>query len=392
MGTPLLIVISIATKMIHQAILAFCFALLIQSIDCTPKEESPALNKTWYPKQNTFPLHNKSILPKSGVLNSNLFPRGDCFERDINYNGQNINDGLMLLTASASECQANCKVNAQCNAFTWTDPDSFPDPIYHNSCWMKKSIGNKNSQTGAVSGPKACDEPNSCCNTLTFKSTGSLADGGQSHVLGQYDYVDEGDDGTKVYHQDGHGGGDPEVYLYYKGGLFNQWFISEIVGYNGGYAWISDDNQCPETLDHRWEWYDWSSDSMIEDTTAEMVCGDPGPDPTDPPPPPNNCCNELVFESTGGISDSIQKHVLGNYDYHSDGEVGTKIYKHTDRGDYLYYLEWLGLWYIGSNPGENAGFADNEDDRKCPEQLAKTWEWTDGEDWILDDVANMRCR
>merc|ERR1712198_80137 len=191
-------------------------------------------------------------------------------------------------------------------------------------------------------------------------STGSLADGGQSHVLGQYDYVDEGEDGTKVYHQDGHGGGDPEVYLYYKGGLFNQWFISEIVGYNGGYAWISDDNQCP--------------------------------DPTDPPPPPNNCCNELVFESTGGISDSIQKHVLGNYDYHSDGEVGTKIYKHTDRGDYLYYLEWLGLWYIGSNPGENAGFADNEDDRKCPEQLAKTWEWTDGEDWILDDVANMRCR
>jgi len=379
-------------KMKYQPFKIISFAFLICAANGDGFKELSSFDKTWYLKQNKLSLSKKSIIEKPWRMKPNQISLGDCFERDINYNGENINDGLMLLTASASECQANCKVNAQCNAFSWTDPDSFPDPVYHNSCWMKKSIGNKNAQTGAVSGPKACDEPNSCCNTLTLKSTGSLAEGGQSHLLGQYDYVDEGPDGTKIYHQDGHGGGDPEVYLYYVGGYFNQWFISEEAGYNGGYAWISDDNQCPETLDHRWEWYEWKSDSMITDETAEMVCGEPGPDPTDPPPPPNNCCNELVFESTGGISDSIQAHTLGNYDYHSDGEVGTKIYKHTYRGNYLYYLEWLGVWYISDNPGKNAGFVLNEDDRKCPEQLAKTWKWTDGEEWILDDVANIRCR
>ena len=329
---------------------------------------------------------NQTIPTKSSIIKT-----GDCFETDTNYQGEDINDGLMLLTASAVECQANCRAILNCNDFTWADPNSFPDSTYHNSCWMKKSVTSKNSQKGAVSGPKTCNDPTGCCNTLTFQSTGSLAENGQSHLLGRYDYIDEGPDGTKIYHQPGHGGGDPEVWLYFIGGLFDQWFISDDIGYNGGYAWIADDDQCPEALSHNWEWYDWKSDSMIVDTTAKMVRGDdPGPDPTDPPP--SNCCNELVFESTGDMSDSIQKHVLGAYDYDSDGVDGTKVYKKVDRGDYLYYHKGLGLWYIGPTPGKNMGYADNKDDRKCPEQLAKTWEWTDGDDWILDDVANMRCR
>lgn len=313
----------------------------------------------------------------------------DCFERNINYQGEDINDGLMLLTASASECQDNCRVNQDCHVFTWADPDNFPDSRFHNSCWMKLSITSKNSQVGAVSGPKTCEEPNACCNTLTFKSTGSLADGGQSHLLGQYDYVDDGPDGTKIYHQPGHGGGDPEVWLYFIGGLFNQWFISHEQGYNGGYAWVSDDDECPESLAHKWEWYDWKTDSMITDTTANMVCGEP--EPTDPPPPPA-CCDELVFESTGGISDSGQKHTLGSYQYHGKGQDGTNVYKHVERGNYLYYIKWLGLWYIGPEIGENMGYVDNTDNQKCPEQLSNTWEWTDGDDWILDDEATMSCR
>ena len=51
----------------------------------------------------------------------------------------------------------------------------------------------------------------------------------------------------------------------------------------------------------------------------------------------------------------------------------------------------LSLWYIGNQVGVNMGFAMNTDDAKCPENLAKTWKWTDGGSWILDDTAEMTC-
>ena len=77
--------------------------------------------------------------------------------------------------------------------------------------------------------------------------------------------------------------------------------------------------------------------------------------------------------------------------YSDDGDAGTAVYKHTERGDYLYYLKWLSLWYVGNKVGENMGFVMNEGDAKCPEELANEWKWTDGESWILDDKANMSC-
>ena len=77
--------------------------------------------------------------------------------------------------------------------------------------------------------------------------------------------------------------------------------------------------------------------------------------------------------------------------YSEDGDAGTAVYKHTERGDYLYYLKWLSLWYVGNKVGENMGFVMNEGDAKCPEELANEWKWTDGESWILDDKANMSC-
>merc|ERR1711874_401957 len=50
----------------------------------------------------------------------------DCLEDDVNYQGEDINNGLYLLTKSAIECQWHCQQNNTCEAFTWADPDSFP--------------------------------------------------------------------------------------------------------------------------------------------------------------------------------------------------------------------------------------------------------------------------
>ena len=71
------------------------------------------------------------------------------------------------------------------------------------------------------------------------------------------------------------------------------------------------------------------------------------------------CCNELVFESSGSISGSGQEHVLGAYDYYGEGDDGTQVYKQVDGmfwDNYLFYMKYLGLWYIGQTPGENSGY------------------------------------
>jgi len=230
-----------------------------------------------------------------------------------------------------------------------------------------------------------------CCNTLEFKSSGGLAEGGQKHLLGKYTYDEDGEEGTKIYYQPGNGGGDPSVWLYYLDFPWYMWFINNHKGEGQGYAFIYDDEPCPESLPHKWLWYSSEEGDMVTDETAEMVCSD-GPNPTDPPPPPSDCCNELIFESTGSISDSIQEHVLGSYEYHSEGIDGTRVYKHTERGDYLYYIDY-GWWYIGPNVGENMGYALNDNAAACPEKLPKSWAWADSDGgWTDDDIANFRCR
>ena len=347
-------------------------------------------------EKDSIPTKNilyPTTLYKTDLMKPITWQTKTCFEKDINYKGEDINNGLMLLTASASECQTNCVVNTHCNYFTWADPNSFPDANYHNSCWLKKSLTTKVNQVGSVSGPKVCDETG-CCNSLKFKSSGSLAEGMQKHILGYYNYYGEGVDGTTIYHQpSGGGGGEPELWLYFLENGFNTWFISNTKGYNGGYAWNHDgDSKCPEELAHEWQWYDGNTDSMILDETAMMDCETPPPITT---PLPANCCNNLIFESSGSIAEGGQKHVLGSYDFSDNGQDGTQIYKQVGGSNYLYFMRSLQLWYIGDDPGVNMAYAMNKDNvPKCPEQLENVWQWWNWkeDEWTLDDLADIKCR
>ena len=113
---------------------------------------------------------------------------------------------------------------------------------------------------------------------------------------------------------------------------------------------------------------------------------------------PEACCNELVFESSGSISGSGQEHVLGAYDYYGEGDDGTQVYKQVDGmfwDNYLFYMKYLGLWYIGQTPGENSGYAMNQNAiQKCPEKLGQDWKWWNQPKgaWTLDDKAAFSCR
>ena len=65
----------------------------------------------------------------------------------------------------------------------------FIDEDYRLACWLKKDIRNKFSQSGAISGPRACNPSSECCESLKFVSSGSLATSNQNHVIGDYEKV-----------------------------------------------------------------------------------------------------------------------------------------------------------------------------------------------------------
>ena len=237
-----------------------------------------------------------------------------------------------------------------------------------------------------------------CCNTLNFKSSGSLAKGGQKHTLGYYVYHSKGEDGTHVYYKKDKYQSQRGLYLYisktwaHHGVYEGSWYISGTKGTSGGYAWITDGDQCPEKLERKWKWYDWNKNYMVLDKTATMICETPRP------PRPLNCCKKILFESKGNIKKSGQAHVIGSYDYFSEGNDGTHVYKQLNgqfHDNYLYFMPSFGLWFIGQNAGKSIGYAMNKKEGpECPERLEKTWKWWNYEvgAWNFDNLAVIRCR
>ena len=73
---------------------------------------------------------------------------------------------------------------------------------------MKGDIQYSFSKNEAISGPRECENQPTvkppdgpCCATIRLDSTGSLADSGQNHVMGDYVFVSEGTMGRWNYEQ-----------------------------------------------------------------------------------------------------------------------------------------------------------------------------------------------
>ena len=112
------------------------------------------------------------------------------------------------------------------------------------------------------------------------------------------------------------------------------------------------------------------------------------------------CCSHLNFQSDGTLAESVQKFLLGVYDYWGEGEDGTMIYKHPETLSYpAHYLYLLAsqppapVWYINFEVGNNWGPIRNMDWlNHCPEDLDHIWQWSDNNGkMIMDDKAYMEC-
>merc|ERR1719232_414049 len=87
---------------------------------------------------------------------------------------------------------------------------------------------------------------------------------------------------------------------------------------------------------------------------------------------------------------------LGTYFYYDNSEDGRPMYRQDNKDNYLYYLNWLGVWYVNDNPLENMGGLINWDDSFCPGDITEDWSfyrWGDGEvnDWEADPELKSSC-
>ena len=76
---------------------------------------------------------------------------GSCFEKGVDYFGNDLSNGQYKSTPTAAACQAHCQASPGCNFWTW-------DPGYNNACWKKTAKGPKKSVARLTSGPKNCDQ------------------------------------------------------------------------------------------------------------------------------------------------------------------------------------------------------------------------------------------
>jgi len=109
----------------------------------------------------------------------------------------------------------------------------------------------------------------------------------------------------------------------------------------------------------------------------------------------NGCCETITISSSGDTP-QYQWTRLGTFRYYANSDDGRPMYRQDSGDNYLYYLEWLGVWYVNDIPQENMGGIINWDDSWCPGDIVEDWSfyrWGDGEvnDWEADPTLKSSC-
>ena len=77
-----------------------------------------------------------------------LYLLSDCLtERDIDYTGNDVNDGSANMQADAESCRSSCRS---------MDADYFTFHEVNNGCWCKSSNAVRMQVVGSVSGETSC--------------------------------------------------------------------------------------------------------------------------------------------------------------------------------------------------------------------------------------------
>jgi len=100
---------------------------------------------------DTAAVVNMELLLLLLLTSSVALVRGDCFQHDTDYPGNDVDEGHYNSVASAELCQKDCQADPACHYWTWT-------PDYHEACWHKTAMTQAISATGLVSGPRDCED------------------------------------------------------------------------------------------------------------------------------------------------------------------------------------------------------------------------------------------
>ena len=83
-----------------------------------------------------------------------------CYKKDVDYLGNDVNNGYQTLTESAKECQKLCQKHPACEAFSWISTN-VPDEALKDrkrECWLKHTTPKGIPRQYVMSGPKHCSK------------------------------------------------------------------------------------------------------------------------------------------------------------------------------------------------------------------------------------------
>ena len=94
-------------------------------------------------------------------MNACIYYLGNgCYKRNVDYLGNDLNDGYRTLTDSAKDCQILCEKHPACVAFSWISANVPEGPFMERKreCWLKHTIPPGVPQKHIISGPKRCSK------------------------------------------------------------------------------------------------------------------------------------------------------------------------------------------------------------------------------------------
>lgn len=103
---------------------------------------------------------------------------------------------------------------------------------------------------------------------MEFVAGPDLTSSLQSHILGRYEQVSNGPEGTWHYQQVS---GERRKLWYVP--TNKAWFIGDAYGSTQGYAVADGTAQCPENMPNTWEWWDFQNvGDWVLDPAAGFNC------------------------------------------------------------------------------------------------------------------------
>jgi len=109
----------------------------------------------------------------------------------------------------------------------------------------------------------------------------------------------------------------------------------------------------------------------------------------------SGCCMQVKISSSG-LTPDFQWTRLGSYVYQGNSPDGRPYYQQINVKDdnWIYYLDWLGVWYVNDDLLVNMGGLINWGDALCPEDIQEPWSfyrWDEVNDWYEDPTLKVSC-